>query len=304
MNDLRSKCALLLVLIATIGGECKQATSQAADSAKEGGAPSAQQSSCANRPAANQGLADLVRKYSATVELGATGKVQMIWLTPELLDALMDEHARRTGSSPAQTDFLRRKLEHKLDSQQSMAFLAIFRPALDAYLSQPKWKNDGNSDYPAIFLRGSGNRLQRPYKWDQIIGEGQSRWYSNVTWGYVLYHSRDDSGRSVVAEDEFSFSIIMQNTAESANGTVYDASTEFNYNLMPVPLQNLADSSLPSSNQSLANLYERVPHRANDSTIEHTGDTIATEGSATQISLGDIEAIISLGLHFVELIVK
>jgi hypothetical protein len=254
----------------------------------------------------------LIRKYSSDADLKSAGHVQLIWLNPELLDALLDQYGKKGNKSPQSVELLKRRMRTRLDMVNSLAFLAIFRPGTDGHISQPIWAGDGNSTYPSVILRGSGNQLQTPYRWEQILGEGKSHWYSGVTWGYLLYKARTSDGHPIIAKDDFSFSVMLQDAAETPDGTMYDVSTEFHYDLMPVQLQSLVDSSIPSWNNSLVEMRRHVNAQQSESSNRYSPETsgnevsrtLVSENSAMAISKSEVFQIIGLGIQFVELILK
>jgi len=262
-------------------------------------------------PEKDQALELLIRKYSSDASLGTAGRIQFIWLNPELIDALLNKYCGEHNTTAAERRKLKTRLNLKLHSADSLAFLAIFRPAKDGFISNPLWIVPQDIGYPDVYLRGSGGQKELPYKWGQIVGDEKFHWYSQPTWGYLIFKARNASGLPLIAHDDFSFSVELTNAAQTTDRALYDTTTDFNYDLMPIQLQSLVDSSIPSWNISLVQMREQRNNYVNyadngtpSNSYDSGGSLVTTEADATKLSLSDILQIAGLAVQFVEFFLK
>jgi hypothetical protein len=253
----------------------------------------------------------LVRKYAADASLNSAGHIQFIWLNPELIDSLIDDYGTKRGLSAAEIEKLKNGVKLKLNTAESYAFLVIFRPNTGGFISQPYWVIQDGHGYPEVYLRGSRGQKELPYKWEQILGDREVHWYSNVVWGYLLFKARAADGHPMISADDFSFSVQLRHASETTDETLYDTSSEFHYDLMPVQLQSLVDSSIPSWNNSLVTMREQRNGRTNrnyDGTPAESYDAggrlTSTQNNAVALSKSDVFQILGLALQFAEFIVK
>ena len=232
-------------------------------------------------------------------------------VNPELIDSLIDDYGARHRLSVAEIRKLKNSVKLKLNTSASIAFLAIFRPSKDGFISQPYWGIQDGHGYPEVYLRGSRGQKVLPYKWGQILGDGEFHWYKNVVWGYLLFNARALDGQPLISADDFSFSVEMLHASQTTDEALYDTTTEFHYDLMPVQLQSLVDSSIPSWNNSLVRMREqrnRRTNRAKEGTptenYDFGGRSYSTQNNAIALSNSDLIQILGLALQFTEFILK
>jgi hypothetical protein len=262
-------------------------------------------------------LENLVRKYTSALDLkvgkASLGKIRLVWLGSELLRVMVQRYADTNHLSAVQTISLKKKLARKLELDQAVPFLIIVQPGKDSVLGSPVWasSDDGKKQSPAAFLSGTANRIGAPYKWSQILGEGEEVYYTQPVWGYLVYKARDTDGQKLVHPDDFSFSVRVLSYAAMCTPDrqekIYDLDVAFHYDLMPIQFQQVIDKSVPSWNNAVANLIER-PVLANSSSIDvrtssGTYPVYYAQGSATSLSRSEILQIVGLAIAFAQLLV-
>lgn len=289
-------------------GWVKFSRSPASTTSKVDQNPAVFQQTTGSESRLSEDLELLVRKYSSVADLGSSGTIQMVWLNPELLNAMLTEYGNNTQMTPAAIKVLKRKVQDKLESGKTLAFLIIFKPKDHSFISQPIWTNDGKTSYPSVILRGTGNRLAVPQKWSQIIGEGDFSWYCRPTSGYLIYRARDSDGRPFLDPKDISFSVLARTTASPPGEGLFDVKAEFHYDSMPLQLQQMVDASLPAGNNSLVTMTKRVlkeAERTEESAYRGSQDdrTYAYEANSASLTRPEILTIIGLGISFAQLAV-
>lgn len=308
---------LLVFMVAAAGYPCySQDSTSSTNWAKFSRPPAStnakvnQQPASLQQPAASESpLSDklelLVRKHSSVSDLGSSGTIQLVWLSPELLDAMVTEYGNNSQMMPAAIKVLKRKVQDKLEWGKALAFLIIFKPKEHSFIGQPNWINDGNSSYPSVVLRGTGNRLAIPQKWSQIIGEGDFSWYSRPTSGYLIFRARDSDGHPYLDPKDFSFSVLTRTIASPPGEGLFDVKAEFHYDLMPVQLQQMVDASLPAGNNSLVAMKQRVPKESagsEESAYKGSQDyhLYAYEANSASLTRSEVLQIVGLGIAFAQ----
>jgi hypothetical protein len=243
----------------------------------------------------------LIRKYTSDADFGVAGKVQLIWLTPELLDGLVEKYGREQKKSLLEVRALKGAVKKNLEADKAVAFLMIVRPEKDAFIGQPDWNKDGGSPHPYVILRGTGNRVSIPYKWDQILGEGKFMWYSKVASGYLLYKAHAADGQILIDPSDLSFSVQVYTVAKSPRNNKYDVYAEFHYKLVPVPLQSMVDSSIPSWNDALVEMTP-LNEYGRPETGSQNERVASLQSSSTNLSRSEILQIVGLGIAFAQFI--
>lgn len=132
-----------------------------------------------------------------------------------------------------------------------------------------------------------------------------------VVWGYLLFKARALDGQPLISDDDFSFSVEMLHASQTTDEALYDTTTEFHYDLMPVQLQSLVDSTIPSWNNSLVRMREQRNKRTNRSQegtptedYDFGGRSYSTQNNAIALSNSDLVQILGLALRFTEFILK
>lgn len=253
----------------------------------------------------------LVRKYTSDAKLGSAGRIQLIWLNPELIDALIDDFGHKGNLTIGQIDSLKAQLKIRLKISESLAFLAIFRPSNNCFISPPYWGVYDGHGYPQVLLRGSRGLREPPYKWGQILGDGDFHWYSDVVWSYLLFKARSPNGQPVVDGDDFSFSVELRDAAEMQDESLYDASSQFHYDLMPVQLQSIVDASIPTWNNSLVEMHQQRNGKINRTDVgdpaegyDRDGRLYASQSNSVSLSRSDTIQILGLALQFAQFLLK
>lgn len=185
MRLCKEVCAFFLVVFSIVT-TCRHGLAQTKESVPPQATQQRQADGKENDPAAERDkqLSLLVRKYTSDASINSAGHIQFIWLNSELIDSLIADYGAKHGLSSAEVQKLKKGVKLKLNTGESVAFLAIFRPDKNGFISQPYWGIHDGHGYPEIYLRGSRGQKELPYKWGQILGDGEFHWYSNVVWGY------------------------------------------------------------------------------------------------------------------------
>jgi len=264
-------------------------------------------------------LEELIRKYTSTADIRgvgqSAGKIRMIWLNKELLTAILQNYGQAENKSAPEMNVLKAKLERKLDVERSIPFLVIIEPERGALIGRPEWAFDPElkKNFPSILLRGTGNKMGIPHKWQQILGEGNPGYFSGPTFGYVLYRDRVSDGTPLVHPDELSFSVEYRAPAVVA-ATEYALEAEFHFDLMPIDLIKDLHPGILSWNNSIVRMNEKPQYVATRNTNPAGGSatgvtaptavTVHSQTSATELSHQEILQIMSLALSFAEFLLK